>query len=77
MLIISACLVCLAHGSNDVANAFSPLLVELKFMGLNKSWAYWMVGISVFLGLLSLEYEVLEIFGKAAYKFDFYNGYAC
>jgi phosphate/sulfate permease len=30
LLIISACLVCLAHGSNDVANSIAPLLVELS-----------------------------------------------
>jgi phosphate/sulfate permease len=76
-LIIFACLVCLAHGSNDVANAISPLLVELKFMGLKKSWAYWMVGISIFLGLLNLGYEVVGILGKTVYTFDFYNGFAC
>ena len=30
LLVISACLVCLAHGSNDVANSIAPLLVELS-----------------------------------------------
>lgn len=27
LMIINACLVCLAHGSNDVANSISPLIV--------------------------------------------------
>ena len=30
LLIQAACLVCLAHGSNDVANSIAPLLVELN-----------------------------------------------
>ena len=46
-------------------------------MGLKKSWAYWMVGISIFLGLLNLGYEVVGILGKTVYTFDFYNGFAC
>ena len=77
LLIISACLVCLAHGSNDVANAISPLLVELNITGLNKSWAYWMGGIGISLGLLTLGYKVMETVGKNVIKLDFYKGYAC
>lgn len=30
LLVQAACLVCLAHGSNDVANSITPLLVELR-----------------------------------------------
>jgi phosphate/sulfate permease len=30
LLIQAACLVCLAHGSNDVANSIAPLLVEFR-----------------------------------------------
>jgi PiT family inorganic phosphate transporter len=77
LLIISACLVCLAHGSNDVANAISPLLVELNITGLSKSWAYWMGGIGISLGLLTLGYKVMETVGKNVIKLDFYKGYAC
>jgi len=77
LLIISACLVCLAHGSNDVANAISPLLVELNITGVNKTWAYWMGGIGISLGLLTLGYKVMETVGKNVIKLDFYKGYAC
>lgn len=35
LLISSACLVCLAHGSNDVANAITPLLVEIGIVNGN------------------------------------------
>ena len=30
MMVVAAFLVCLSHGSNDVANAISPLIVILK-----------------------------------------------
>ena len=32
-MVLSAFLVCLSHGSNDVANAISPLIVLMKHDG--------------------------------------------
>ena len=29
LLVVNACLVCLAHGSNDVANSISPMIVVM------------------------------------------------
>jgi phosphate/sulfate permease len=29
LLVLNACLVCLAHGSNDVANSISPMIVVM------------------------------------------------
>ena len=77
MLIEAACLVCLAHGSNDVANSIAPLLVELGLYSLNKSWAYWLGGIGISLGLLTLGYKVMETVGKNVIKLDFYKGFSC
>jgi PiT family inorganic phosphate transporter len=77
LLIISACLVCLAHGSNDVANSIAPLLVELNISGENTEWAYWLGGVGIALGLLTLGYKVMETVGKNVIKLDFYKGYSC
>lgn len=77
LLVISACLVCLAHGSNDVANSIAPLLVELHISGENNSWAYWLGGIGIALGLMTLGYKVMETVGKNVIKLDFYKGYSC
>ena len=53
-MIASACMVCLAHGSNDVANSISPLLVVLRVQQLDSSWAYKLGGLGIALGLLFL-----------------------
>lgn len=77
LLIISACLVCLAHGSNDVANSIAPLLVVLSLTTENTVWAYWLGGVGIALGLLTLGYKVMETVGKNVIKLDFYKGYSC
>jgi len=33
LMVMSAALVCLSHGSNDVGNAISPLLILMKIEG--------------------------------------------
>jgi phosphate/sulfate permease len=73
----AACLVCLAHGSNDVANSITPLLVELRVTNHQASFAYWLGGIGISLGLLTLGYKVMETVGKNVIKLDFYKGFAC
>jgi phosphate/sulfate permease len=77
LLIISACLVCLAHGSNDVANSIAPLLVVLSLTTENLVWAYWLGGAGIALGLLTLGYKVMVTVGKNVIKLDFYKGYSC
>jgi phosphate/sulfate permease len=78
LLVQAACLVCLAHGSNDVANSITPLLVELKLVRPNNTkFAYWLGGIGISLGLLTLGYKVMETVGKNVIKLDFYKGFAC
>lgn len=77
LLVQAACLVCLAHGSNDVANSIAPLLVELNISGKDTSFAYWLGGIGIAIGLLTLGYKVMETVGKKVIKLDFYKGFAC
>lgn len=77
LLVQAACLVCLAHGSNDVANSIVPLLVELDIYNKNTTWAYWLGGIGISIGLMTLGYKVMETVGKKVIKLDFYKGFAC
>ena len=35
LMVMAAMLVCLAHGSNDVANAIAPLIVVAEVNGMN------------------------------------------
>jgi len=67
----------LAHGSNDVANSIAPLLVELNISKSAVMWAYWLGGIGIMLGLLTLGYKVMETIGKNVIKLDFFKAYAC
>ena len=63
-MIYSACLVCLAHGSNDVANAISTLMVILRVYTISSNWAYQLGGLGIALGLLFLGFRVMETVGK-------------
>ncbi len=67
----------MAHGSNDVANSIAPLLVEFKIVDKNSTWAYWLGGFGISLGLLTLGYKVMETVGKNVIKLDFYKGFSC
>ena len=75
-MVASACLVCLAHGSNDVANAISPLMVVLRVEKISISWAYQLGGLGIALGLLFLGFRVMETVGKNVIKLDFYKGFS-
>ncbi len=76
MMIASACMVCLAHGSNDVANSISPLLVVLRCNDISSDWAYKLGGSGIALGLLLLGQRVIETVGKNVIELDFYKGFA-
>ncbi len=67
----------MAHGSNDVANSIAPLLVELNISNSDVKWAYWLGGIGIMLGLLTLGYKVMETVGKNVIKLDFFKAFAC
>ena len=77
MLIEAALTVSLAHGSNDVANSIAPLLVEMKVNSVNDEWAFWVGGLGIALGLLTLGYKVIKVVGKEVIVLDFYKGFAC
>jgi len=56
LLIISTFLVCLSHGSNDVANAISPLvyLIKLDNPGESIMHAFLVGGFGIAIGLMLL-----------------------
>jgi inorganic phosphate transporter, PiT family len=74
-MVASACMVCLAHGSNDVANSISPLLVVLRLEGIDSSWAYQLGGLGIALGLVCLGSRVIETVGKNVIELDFFKGF--
>jgi len=69
-------MVCLSHGSNDVANAISPLIVVMEIEGKQKSSSFTIGAFGIALGLIVYGKNVIENIGKNVIKLDFYKGYA-
>jgi len=69
-------MVCMGHGSNDVANSISPLLQVLSDDGDNLEYAYLVGSTGIALGLLVLGYKVMETVGKKVVKLDFAKGFS-
>ena len=76
LMIFAAMMVCLAHGSNDVANSISPLLVVLEINNDNINIAFGIGSVGIALGLLILGYKVMETVGKKVVKLDFAKGFS-
>ena len=63
-MLAAAMMVCLGHGSNDVANSISPFLTTLAVSGDQVSLAYIIGILGIALGLLCLGFKVMETVGK-------------
>jgi PiT family inorganic phosphate transporter len=75
-MVVTAMLVCLAHGSNDVANAITPLLVVEAAHGNPESKdGYWVGSIGIALGLITLGRIVMDTVGKKVIKLNFVKGF--
>ena len=76
-MLLAAMMVCLGHGSNDVANSISPLLMVLdaKLGSDAIKYAYVLGSVGISLGLLILGYKVMETVGKNVVKLDFAKGF--
>ena len=79
---MAAFLVCLSHGSNDVANAISPLLVvqqahatSVGNTDFNSKAGYWVGSLGIAIGLLVLGVSVMETVGKKVIKLNFVVGF--
>ena len=76
MMIAAAMMVCLAHGSNDVANSISPLLVVFEIHKMKSQYAFLLGSTGIAIGLLLLGYRVIETVGKNVIKLDFPKGFS-
>ena len=74
-MIFSAFLVCLSHGSNDVGNAISPLLIIAKLEGYNDKLSFFLGSLGISLGLLIMGVKVMETVGKDIVVLDFVKGF--
>lgn len=75
-MILADFLVCLGHGSNDVANAISPLMVIM----VSENRPYWISfsigGFGICLGLIIFGRRVMQTIGKNVIELDFMKGYS-
>jgi len=73
LLIISTFFVSLSVGSNDVANAISPLVYLIKLDDPNGSTvpAFLIGGFGIAFGLMLLGPKVMETIGKNIIKLDY------
>ena len=75
LTVMAAMLVCLAHGSNDVANAISPLIVVTTVDKGDETVPFYIGASGISLGLLLLGFKVMETVGKDVVKLDFVMAY--
>ncbi len=72
LVVLTACAVAFAHGSNDVANAIGPLAAVVQVVregtaGATATVEPWMLmlgGVGIVLGLATMGYRVMETVGK-------------
>ena len=70
-MLFSSFLVCLAHGSNDIANAISPLLIIMRHEK-REDWESFLIGSTgISIGLLLLGRIVIKTVGKEIIDLDF------
>ena len=75
-MVVSAFLVCLSHGSNDVGNAISPLLVIMNQQGYNNKVSFFIGSAGIALGLIFLGEKVMKTVGKDIVILDFMKGFS-
>ena len=72
LVVLTACAVAFAHGSNDVANAIGPLAAVVQVVregaaGVTSPVEPWMLmigGVGIVIGLATLGYRVMETVGR-------------
>ena len=76
LMVLSAFLVCLSHGSNDVANAISPLIVVMRNAGHQNQISFLIGSIGIALGLFISGKNVMETVGEKIVRLDFQKGFS-
>jgi phosphate/sulfate permease len=76
LTILSSVLMSLALGSNDVANAISPLIVLMKNNGQEDYISFLIGSCGIALGLLLMGRKVMETIGKQMIVLDFQKGFS-
>ena len=76
LMLVAAMMVCVSHGSNDVANGISPFIAILSQEGKSVKWAYVDGSLGIALGLLILGWTVMETVGKKVVRLDFAKGFS-
>ena len=76
MQCISAAMVCLSHGSNDVSNAIAPLLILMKINSVDSIYSFILGGVGIALGLIIYGEKVMKTIGKKIIVLDYFKGFA-
>ena len=76
LTILSDFLMCLALGSNDVANAISPLIVLMKNDGKADYISFLIGALGIAVGLLLLGQRVMDTIGNKIIVLDFQKGFS-
>ena len=69
-------MVCLSHGSNDVSNAISPLLIISKMNGIKEIYPFLLGGGGIAIGLIIFGEKVMITIGKDILILDYFKGFA-
>ena len=76
-MIMSDFLVCAAHGSNDVGNAISPLIVVLHLQdGYSNQLPFFIGSLGIALGLYIYGEKVMQTIGEDVIPLDYMKGFA-
>ena len=76
LMVCAAFLVCLSHGSNDVGNAISPLIVIFNLSDIKDNYAYLLGSSGIAFGLIIMGKKVMDTVGKDIIMLDFLKGFA-
>mmetsp|Transcript_5494 Transcript_5494/g.7044 ORF Transcript_5494/g.7044 Transcript_5494/m.7044 type:complete len:169 (-) Transcript_5494:4-510(-) len=75
-MLLTAMVVCLGHGANDVANSISPFLIVLGLHNHTTRIAYGVGGAGISLGLIALGSRVMKTLGDKIIVLDFAKGFS-
>lgn len=85
LMIVTACVVAFAHGSNDVSNSIGPFGAILVAYGYVDStpegpkipfWVLFAGGVGIVVGLATYGYRVMETIGSKIAKLTYARGFA-